>query len=350
ENRGASAYVRPGQRIEEEVSAFYAKVATPVLADIQIDFGPSVSVSDMYPQTLPDLFAGSQLVLVGRYSGSGPVAITLKGQVDSREQALTYEGTFGASGGQTFIPRLWATRKIGYLLNQIRLHGENKELIDQIVALSVRYGIITPYTSFLIQEQDVFTEEARSRIADEQYRLLAATPGLAVGAPAVDAAQAQEALRSARVALPAGGEAAPMMRIIGDKTFLFKDGAWIDTAFDPSKMTPVQVGFGSGDYFKLLDARPNWGRYFALGSRVIVVNEGKAYEIVEGEPSGPIEIPPQVPTEIPPAVTPERPIAIRPAATPAASPVSASESAAGTVVLVVIIGAGLAALAWMRRR
>ncbi|HID89999.1 MAG TPA: VWA domain-containing protein, partial [Anaerolineae bacterium] len=135
---GTTGYVRPYERIDEEVSAFYAKISTPVLTDIELDFG-AVMVEDTYPYPLPDLFAGTQLILVGRYREGGATRIVLTGEVNGERREFVYEGTFRAEGGDDFIPRLWATRKIGHLLTQIRLHGERKEWVDAIVELSVRY-------------------------------------------------------------------------------------------------------------------------------------------------------------------------------------------------------------------
>jgi len=148
QHRGATGYVRPYERIDEEIASFYNKVSAPVLADIALDFG-DVVVEDTYPFPLPDLFAGTQLILTGRYREGGPTVITLTGTADGKRRQVTYEATFHVQGGDDFIPRLWATRKIGYLLTQIRLHGERREWVDAIIALSIRYGIITPYTSFL---------------------------------------------------------------------------------------------------------------------------------------------------------------------------------------------------------
>ncbi|MGH2538176.1 MAG: VIT domain-containing protein, partial [Candidatus Promineifilaceae bacterium] len=146
---GAASYVRPGEPIDEAVSGFYAKVSTPVLANINLDFG-GVQVEQLFPQRLPDLFAGSQLVLTGRYRAGGPATITLSGEVNGREQVYAYpDNTFRDLGGDAFIPRLWATRAIGHWLTEIRLGGENPELVESIVALSLRYGIITLYTSYL---------------------------------------------------------------------------------------------------------------------------------------------------------------------------------------------------------
>ncbi|MEK7785442.1 MAG: VIT domain-containing protein, partial [Chloroflexota bacterium] len=197
DNHGASAYVRPGERLDEAVSAFYAKVQAPVLADLKIDFG-NIPVSDFYPDPLPDLFAGSQLVLVGRYRDGGNTTITLKGTVNGEQRAFEYgDQRFREAGGDDFIPRLWATRKIGYLLNQIRLKGENEEWVEAIVNLSVRYGIVTPYTSYLITEDDILSTEGRERVVTDAFEALQAAPAPASGGGAVTASQDQAALEAA---------------------------------------------------------------------------------------------------------------------------------------------------------
>jgi hypothetical protein len=71
------------------------------------------------------------------------------------------------------------------------------------------------------------------------------------------------------------------VKYVGDKTFVLQDDVWIDTAYDVDKMTTTQISFGSDNYFELLATRPEWGKYFALGTHVIVVLEGTAYEVVE---------------------------------------------------------------------
>ncbi len=274
EQRGASGYVQPGERIDEEVSAFYAKVSTPLLADIAIEV-EGVHIEDVYPYPLPDLFAGSQLVIVGRYRQGGPATVRLTGQVNEREQRFIYEGFFETSGGDNFIPRLWATRKIGYLLNQIRLHGENRELVDEIVELSIRYGIVTPYTSYLVQEgTDVLTPEGRRTIAADEFNSLSAAPELYTGAEAVEEAEAKAAIQDAERAAAPTSETAAAVQVVGAKAFVYRDGAWIDTTFDPSRMTAQKIGFGSENYFDLLAARPDVGVYLALGDRVAIMKDG----------------------------------------------------------------------------
>jgi Ca-activated chloride channel family protein len=284
QNHGASAYVRPGQDIDEAVSGFYARVSTPVLSDVKLDFG-GAEAFDLYPNPLPDLFAGSQLVLAGRYQNPGPGAVSLAGTVNGRPQSFRYgDQFFSRSGGGEFIPRLWATRKIGYLLNQIRLHGENQEVIDQIVKLSIRYGIITPYTSYLVTEpgSTVLTDAGRTGLAADEYaKAAAATAAPASGGGAVDAAQDQSALAAAEAPAAPPAEAANIVKLVGNRTFLYADGVWIDTGFDPSRMTTTKVEFAGDDYFALIAARPELAGGFALGPNVIALAaDGAAYEAI----------------------------------------------------------------------
>jgi Ca-activated chloride channel family protein len=359
QHRGTPGYVRPpfippgggdrGGGIDEEVSAFYAKISTPVLADVELDFG-DVLVEDTYPYPLPDLFAGTQLILVGRYRDSGATRITLTGDVNGEHREFVYEGVFHAERGDDFIPRLWATRKIGHLLTQIRLHGERREWVDAVVELSVRHGIITPYTSFLIEEEDILTDAGREQAAE---RYAAMPTAAAVGAPAAEKAEAEADMRGAESA--GGGvmpeEAAQVVRQAGSKTFVLQRGVWTDTAFDPSRMSTVEVSFGSEAYFDLLAARPEWGEYLALGERVIFVAEGTTYEVVEGTGEA-VEVPPaDTPEPEQPTVESTRPA--RPTATPAASGGTATTEPGGGLcagAMAIGVVALAAAAVWQRMR
>ncbi len=276
--RGASAYVRPGEDIEETISSFYAKVSTPVLSDLQIDFG-GVETYDVFPYPLPDLFAGTQLALAGRYKNGGAATVTLRGNVNAQAQKYAFEDlSFARDGGDSFIAPLWATRKIGYLLSQIRLHGENKEAVDEIVALAIRYGIVTPYTSFLIQEDaDVWTQEGRTA-ASSAVQQNAPPPAAAPtsGAGAVGMSQANQEMKDANAA-PSSGDG--KLKHAGDKAFILRNGVWTDTTFVPEKMTPTKIPFGSAQYFDLHTQHPEWNKYVAVGQQVIFVVDGVAYEI-----------------------------------------------------------------------
>ncbi|NLE77609.1 MAG: VWA domain-containing protein [Chloroflexi bacterium] len=330
-HRGASAYVRPGQNIETEVSAFYAKVSTPLLADLELDFA-DVQVEESYPYPLPDLFAGSQLVLVGRYRAGGPTVVTLSGEVNGEARRFVYDDlTLRDAGGEEFIPRLWATRKIGYLLSQIRLYGEDRELVQEVVDLSVRYGIITPYTSFLVEEPTlVLRAGGRDQVVEREMRDMAAAAPMVAGESAVQKSVQQEELKAAE---RAEVSSVSQVRQVADKTFVLQDNAWVDTAFDSDGMTPTRVPFGSEAYFRLLSQQPTLGRYLALGQEVTVVWQGQVYQVTPGDSASPVPPtaarpgtatpPTSAPTQAPPA--PSAPALAPPApSAPAAPPAALS--------------------------
>ncbi|MGQ9515693.1 MAG: VIT domain-containing protein [Anaerolineae bacterium] len=273
---GTATYVRPEERIDEKVSALYAKINAPLLVSPQIDFG-DLHVMELYPDPLPDIFLGSQLVIAGRYRAGGTTTITLRGEVNGTSQQYVYEGLrFTDAGGPAFVARLWATRKVGYLLDQIRLHGENREWVEALIDLSVRYGIITPYTSFLVEEpEDALTEAGRAQIIQDELRLMAPEP--AVGAGAVGKSMAVQALRNSE---QVNQETPAEIRHVGERAFILRQGVWTDTRYDPSRMKPIKVAFASPAYFQLLEEHPECSAYLALGRDVIFVTNGQAYQVV----------------------------------------------------------------------
>lgn len=308
--RGTGTYVRPGERIDEKVASLYNKISAPVMTDIELEIDGEIVTEWSYPSTLPDLFAGEQLTLVGRYRGDADdVTIRLKGVVDNAVQTFTYQGFDFPSraGGESFLARLWATRRIGDLLNTIRLNGENPELIDSVVNLSVRYGIITPYTSFLIEEDDILSQQGREQAARAFAEEAEALADNFTGAAAVDAASSAAAMEAAQAPMraqpsapppppaPSGGvfadgegqdeDAQPWqstnpIQTVRGKTFILQNDVWTDTTFEPDTMETVRIEFLSDAYFDLLSEKPELGAYLALGERVIVVVDGTAYEIV----------------------------------------------------------------------
>jgi Ca-activated chloride channel family protein len=150
--KAVSTYVRESEDIEAKVSSLYAKISNPVLANLKLDVGEGVTLSEVYPQQLPDLFHGSQLVVFGRYTGHGHAAVKLTGKIGMETKEFVYELNFAdkTAGNQGFVEDLWARRKVGHLLDQVRVQGESKEVLDEIVMLAKRYGITTPYTSYLL--------------------------------------------------------------------------------------------------------------------------------------------------------------------------------------------------------
>ena len=339
---GTSTYVPPGERLDEILSTFYAKISTPVLTNLTLDFG-SITAYDIYPSPLPDLFVGSQIVVLGRYRDGGRTSVTLAGEVNNQKQTFnfrnqTFDRQSSANDPRASIPRLWATRKVGYLLNQIRLNGTDRETIDQIVKLSIRYGIVTPYTSYLVTEEMPLGAAEQERLANETYQQMQAAPTQAPsGAAAVQKAADQGAMAGAEAAPPPSAEAASVVKILASRTFVLSEGTWTDTAFDPQKMQTVKVTFLSDDYFALSKARPELAAAFALGERVIAISDGTAYEVVEAStPTRPIQIPPTYTAEIPQTTITGSPMPPASQSPAGPAPVSSAPCAAGLVPLLLI--------------
>ena len=153
--RAFSQYVLPEEDLEVKLSQFYMKIKEPVLTEMQIQFPDWAGVSKMYPTPLPDLFKGEQLILAGTYKGSGDGTVTLTGMYGGNSKKSSYSINFPEKREDNdFVPRVWANRRVGYLLDQIRLHGEHKEIRDEVTELARRYGIVTPYTAYLIVEDE----------------------------------------------------------------------------------------------------------------------------------------------------------------------------------------------------
>ncbi|HCP31926.1 TPA: hypothetical protein DIT45_01540 [Candidatus Acetothermia bacterium] len=257
ENRGTTAYVQKGENLEVILSSFYSKIASPVLSDPQIDI-PAIEAYDSYPRVLPDVFRGSQLLLVGRYHNSGGTAIELTGDVEGESLAYTYQRSFPeVSLDASFLPRLWAGRKIASLLDQIRFYGESDELIDEVIRLSKLYGIITPYTSFLVDESKGYSAE---EMAD------------ALGAAAAPAVGAQAVKGSASLRTLAGGETVQpvweSVRVVDDRTYFMQDGVWADSTYTDQET--IDIVAYSGAHFDLASVVPWIAPHLALGDEVII--------------------------------------------------------------------------------
>ncbi len=180
-NRGQSEYVRPDEDIEANVSRLYRKIAAPVMveATIKIDLEASTTeqgspTNRVYPQDIHDIFAGQQVVLVGRYNTSGAAKITIAGSVHGETKTFHFPAEFAAKSGNesyAFVAKIWASRRIGEIIDQLDLEGRNQELVDELVSLSIQHGIITPYTSFLADDQARPSDLANVRLNREQTDL-----------------------------------------------------------------------------------------------------------------------------------------------------------------------------------
>ncbi len=342
DHHGRSTYVQPGMNLDEILSSFYNSISTPVLTNLDLGFD-GISTYDLYPDPLPDLFAGSQVILLGRYRTGGTADISLGGEVNGEKQTFTFtdqvfEDKSAENSIQGSIPRLWATRKVGYLLNQIRLEGANQEIIDQIVRLSIRYGIVTPYTSYLVTEELPLGQAEQERLANDTYGKLLAYPTMTPsGQQAVQSAADAGAMQGAGSAPSIQGEASSTVKIVGSRTFVLSDGTWIDTAFDPDTMTATPVEFLSTEYFSLVSEHADLAEAFALGEQVIAISDGVAYKVTSSEtPVQQVQVtivPTTVVEPTDPTVTPATP---SPVPTEQASEQPAGLCGAGLIPLVIL--------------
>lgn len=325
EGQGTSDFARDGRDFELKVGGFFDKVANPVLADLALDLS-AFGAYDVYPKRLGDLFKGSQLVVMGRYRTPKDGTVLLTGSFNGKKQVFEYRADAVKQGTQyDFVPRLWAIRKVGYLLEEIRLRGEKPELKDEIVTLGKKYGIVTPYTSYLVVE-DTPMPVARNqptttmpppapwqtRGREEEKAAPKGSAGgffggsglggggRAAASPSSPAAEpaADESYDRAFKSGPAKSEAMPKddkagiavskalkkmkesnegarvdepVRTASGRTFIFRNGGWIDSDALGGTAKQLKVKYLSDAYFALLKARPELKAALALSDRLVIV-------------------------------------------------------------------------------
>jgi Ca-activated chloride channel family protein len=300
ENGGTADYVAPEEDLEVKVSGFFDKVNHPVLTDLALDLG-EVRTDLLYPRVLPDLFKGTQLALVGRYRNDRDlrdVTVRLSGTASPR-RTFTYPGVRFPLRDERhdWVPRLWATRRVGWLMEQIRSHGENRELVQEVTELGTRFGIVTPYTSFLALEpgaQPVQPQDfgGRGRVGGRPQRMSPPPPPPAMApqaaATAVTGAGAVNESRRSRAQQDAlqledvvvTGTARETVRRVGARTFYQRGSVWTDAEItDTTRLPTTEVDFGTDAYYALIRRIPALAQYFAQGEEVDVVHQGHRYRV-----------------------------------------------------------------------
>jgi Ca-activated chloride channel family protein len=257
QTRGYSQYVLPNENLELSMSNFWGKVQDPVLASLKLDSG-EIGLSKIYPHELPDLFKGDQLVVFGTYGKPGKGAVTLTGKVNGEEQRFAQDVTFEekTDSSREWIAKLWATRRVGYLLDEIRLRGESREVKEEIVELARRWGVVTPYTAMLIIEderqrnvplaQRSMREMEFDRVAGENARqgLDSLVRGQAAGSQAVANSINGDAYKSVN-----NLQQRDLAAEQGEQRYRFdgQEGAALAKGLDaPSASSPGSTGFGGG--------------------------------------------------------------------------------------------------------
>ena len=296
ENSGISDYVQPKEDLEIKVSNFFGRVSSPVLSDLEIDFG-SLNVDMMYPRKLTDLFKGMQLTITGRYKNETDLrnlTATLRGKSGRENRTFTYTNLDFPlrESDNDFLPRLWASRRVGWLIEQIRLNGETKELRDEIVDLGTRYGIVTPYTSYLATD-GTFANAAPtdSRQLSVLSNRAAAKMAERSGADAVRQSVQQNTMQMNSYVID-GAERKDEDRVfirnstqnqfVANKNFIQQSNVWVDAEFKPElRQAEVNLKFASEEYFALLTREKELAQYFALGEEVVVVWNNRVYRVTK---------------------------------------------------------------------
>jgi Ca-activated chloride channel homolog len=302
-------YISEDEDIEIKISNFYDKVQSPVLTNLSISFGGNIKTFQTYPKDLPDMFKGSSVTIFGRYTGDGASRITLNGTIKAERKIYTLDVHFMmADERYDFIPPLWASRRIGYLLDQIRLNGENKELVDEITQLAREHGIVTPYTSYLIMEDEEI--RIRRNVLVNDFQTLPPAPELRrevegdfdamkqkSGDRSITASEEVQGLNTAgNVAETKQGSGrmnykdskgnevnlTQQVRNIQGRAIYQSGKFWVDSELQNQKpKNQKRVQFNSDEYFKLLKDKPKTSQFLALGQNVRFYYDNTFYEIYE---------------------------------------------------------------------
>ena len=307
---GSSHYVTPEERIDSEVQRLFERVSTPVLTDVTIRVD-GIDTWDLAPGEISGIFAGNQVLLTGRYDGSGEATVVVRGNSVEGSERFEYELDFPRrDGSDPTIAQLWAQRRVADLLTELRIEGPRDSLVEEIVEIATRFGIVTPFTSYLAEEPDLaFRPQEAARAVDD-----AAAAAPSSGAGAVQGASDLEALREGDFDL--GGESA---RVLGAHSYYPLDGAWARDGFEPGSDAP-ELLVGSAEFAALLEAAPDLAEAAALGQRVIVLGPDGWVTIVwpEAEDAGT------------PSAIPDLPASSASSALPAVSQTSSQQGAGGT--------------------
>ena len=296
DNGGISDYVQPKENLEVKVSNFFAKVSAPVLSDLEVDLGP-VHAESVYPRKIGDLFKGMQAVIIGRYRNESDlknVTLQLRGKSGRENRTFTYgDLDFPVRSEENdFLPRLWASRRVGWLVEEIRNNGETKELRDEVVELGTRYGIVTPYTSYLATDGTFEMNARDSRGAVVSAPKSEAKMRASSGADAVQMSVQQNAMKENR-SLGASSrkkDAEEQVivrntdsdRFVANRSFYRQGNVWMDSDFKSEQKLPeTNIKFASDEYFDLINREKGIAQYFAIGEEVVVVWKNRVYRVTK---------------------------------------------------------------------
>ena len=307
EGRGTAHFVRPEESVERAVSIVASRLTSPVITDVRV-YADGVRLLKLHPSEATDVFAGQDYVLLARYSGSGDSRLRFEGQTANGPISWTTRVAFPSSSREnSFVARLWATQRVGYLSAEKRKNGRSREIDDEIRQLGEKYAIPTEFTSYLVLEPGMQSQRrALSPVSGQLDNVVVtgvatAMSGKVSGAKvdtqsrpssapaATDQSRAFEAARDASrqraaTTLAAADESdlrkegkAESTRRVGQRSFRLSGEKWIDSRpLDSLKV--IKIRAFSEAWFKLIETIPELKEVFALGDKVLVAGRETAIE------------------------------------------------------------------------
>ncbi len=283
--RGDRQYIHPNEDAAPILEAFARKIDAPVLASPQIKVD---GVSELYPKQLPDIFRGGSLVVFGRFKDDKPRKLELSGEGAGKPVTRTYDLGFASDRRHAFVPRLWAIQKIDWLMDEIRLRGSSKELVDHIVEIAKKYAIVTPYTAYLMTEDQPVNAagQVHQKVLDSNANGFTGQTewNFSKNGQSWRGAYNNEAqVMAQNEAIGRGCDAKGMQqtlgqnRMVANRAYYKRGGSWVEAAYATQKARAIQ--FASDEYFQYLRDNPEARGQLALGSKVTFQHKNEWIEI-----------------------------------------------------------------------
>ena len=299
-------YINQGEKIDHAIAAFFDKVIRPAISNLKFKV-ENATISQLTPHEIPDLFYGQSIVLVAKIDKEGQITAKLSGELNGKLVSTSQKLSLKFGSKNEYIPQIWASMQLGYLLEQIRLHGETKELKDEIVHLAKKYGIITPYTSYLIMEDEVVVTHNPHphhyppirvrKILDEQFDMEEAADeytqiqNKSGGNSTRSSSEIQDLKKSKGTYNSSMGQSRMLKKQNSNKVYIqnrqgrafYKsEKGWTDTQLiDTPSQKAKQIKFASKEYFKLIENNPQIGQYLSVGRKCQFVYNHQIYDIIE---------------------------------------------------------------------
>lgn len=301
---GIRNYSPPNSEVEVIISSFFSKIESPVLTDVVITASPGLTLKMTYPSEKVDIYKGSVATFTGLLEGNGTISIA--GTRNGKKFTFDVPVSSKDEGEHQFIPVIWAMRRVGHLLDLLRLNGESKELKDEIIMLSKKYGLITPYTAFLILEDEQITNNQRPPLSPnlkdaggfqdvsptvfkgdfENLQTKEGLGGTTASEQVRDYAGADQLNHrdvEKKNTDPGNSKSGTQIDIqdAGGRAFYKNSGYWVDSYIEYQKNKGLQqINFGSDEYFKLAFKDKSIAQILALGRNVRFMYEGEIIEII----------------------------------------------------------------------